>query len=526
MSKHCMRRVLVLAVVVAVNGALPAAQTAVQEWESVLSAPKPAPPPGSLSDPPLIVAAQVSADGGTLTVWGMHLGVSLPTLSLGLTALPVQSLAVSGTANGADVLRASLPAGGVAPGTYLLGLLRASDSAAAVFHLTVGAAGPAGAPGAPGLPGLPGAPGPAGPPGPAGSGGGSAGVTVGDRNTASGSGVLSLLKKGSRNSGFGYEALSAATGGNRNTAVGYRALRSLVRGQRNVAVGVRALGAASAADRNTALGTQALRRLSAGERNTAVGNRALEELAHGSDNVAVGHESGLSNESGSNNIYIGHAGVSDESDRIRIGMDQTETHLAGTVHAAAFVGDGSGLTGLPSGLAGPAGPGPVGPVGPPGPVGPVGPPGPAGPPGLAGPVATGAIGEVVGAVAAVPVPAPAPENLWAATGLQGVITVAGENDVLVLLTQPVTCAFAAPNVQAGLQGRCEGVLRRTANGATSDVVRLWTSVDAAGGGWMGTTFLDRAPGPGTVTYTVFTRPGDAPAIEGGSGQITLLEVAR
>ena len=488
-------------------------------------APPPAPDPVA-SGPPLIAAAQVSADQSVLVVTGLHLGPGVPALSLGLQSLVVTAVtAVTGspTPSGPDVVTALLP-GPVTPGTYLLGLTRAADGAVAVFHVTVGAAGPSGAAGPAGSPGPAGLPGPPGPPGPPGSGAGSSGVTVGHRNTAVGSGVLPAVT-GSRNSGFGYEALSAARSGDRNTAVGYRALRSLVTGRRNVAVGLRALSDVTGGRENTAVGAQALQYLSAGDRNTALGYRALRWLDGGVDNVALGYEAGIANPTGTNNIYVGHAGVADESDRIRIGTGQLETHLAGTVHAAAFVGDGSGLTGLAAGSVGP--PGPAGPPGFPGPAGPPGRPGPAGPPGVAGAAGSpGVIVQVVGAVGGDPVPLPVPENLWAPTGLRASITVGSGNDVLVFVSQPASCVGSTPDAVLRLPGVCEGVLRRTVDATTSDAVRLWTSGDAAGEGWMGATWLDRAPGAGEVTYEVFARPGDTTVIEAGGGQLTLLEVAR
>ena len=83
---------------------------------------------------PLITEALVDAENGTLTINGFDFAGEVPTVSLGMTALPVLSVTEFGVVTG-------LPE--VLPGTYLLALSWA-DGAGAVFYPTLGAVGPAG----------------------------------------------------------------------------------------------------------------------------------------------------------------------------------------------------------------------------------------------------------------------------------------------------------------------------------------------------------------------------------------------
>ena len=58
----------------------------------------------------------------------------------------------------------------------------------------------------------------------------------------------------------------------------------------------------------------------------------------------VGISAGQDHIVGDNNIYIGNPGAAADSGVIRVGTGATtQTYLAGTVTAPAFVGDGSGL---------------------------------------------------------------------------------------------------------------------------------------------------------------------------------------
>ena len=246
---------------------------------------------------PLIASAQVSADQTAVTITGLHFGATAPRVSLALTALTV-------TAATATQVTATLP-GTVTPGTYLLALTR-SDSAVAVFYLTVGAVGPAG------------------PPGSAAGGDG-----LGLRSYRVGEDALASVTTGKVNSAFGYKALRAVTTGFRNTAFGAMTLTRNTTGRDNTALGLAALWGGM------------------GSFNTAVGSHALARNT-GSRNVALGYAAGWDNFTGSTNVYVGHRGVNGESHTIRIGTPETHTRtfLAGTVSAAAFAGDGSALTGV------------------------------------------------------------------------------------------------------------------------------------------------------------------------------------
>ena len=286
---------------------------------------------------PLITEALVDAENGTLTINGFDFTGEAPTVTLGMSVLPVLSLTETGVVTG-------LPE--VLPGTYLLALSWA-DGAGAVFYPTLGAVGPAGPAG------------PQGEPGPFLSAGstspmayGGDAVVGGDPATSqdhAGSGTnthlggrsLESVTDGTGNTAVGYQTLQELTTGKDNAAFGRRSLTRLTTGEGNLSIGAAAMDKAVGASSNTAIGKEALRenlngvgnvaigaqalQNNQGTQNMAIGYQALYGSRTGSDNIALGYRAGTRNQSGSNNVYIGNPGTNGESGVIRIGDPDTHT---------------------------------------------------------------------------------------------------------------------------------------------------------------------------------------------------------
>ncbi len=297
---------------------------------------------------PLITETLVDAENGTLTINGYDFGGEAPTVTLGMTALPVLAVTESGVVAGLPELL---------PGTYLLAISW-TDGAGAVFYPTLGAVGPAGPAG------------PQGEPAPilhtgsasltapmpyAGDAvvGGDPGISPdhagSGTNTHLGQRSLESLTEGRGNTAVGYQALQFLTTGRDNAAFGRRSLYSLVDGEGNLSIGAAAMDRAVDASSNTAIGKEALRDNLSGEgnvaigaqalqnnqghRNMAIGRQALYGSRTGSDNIALGYGAGTRNSSGSNNVYVGNPGTDGEEGVIRIGTEgvHTRTILVGEV---------------------------------------------------------------------------------------------------------------------------------------------------------------------------------------------------
>lgn len=121
-------------------------------------------------------------------------------------------------------------------------------------------------------------------------------------NTAEGTQALqSLVAGGADNTAIGFQALFHATDSIQNTATGFRALAN------------------STGDFDVAVGYQSALGNTLGDHNTAVGFDALLKNTTGDNNIAVGALAGSNLTIGDDNIDIGNAGVSGETETIRIG---------------------------------------------------------------------------------------------------------------------------------------------------------------------------------------------------------------
>ena len=190
-------------------------------------------------------------------------------------------------------------------------------------------------------------------------------IDNGDRNTFVGSEAGKNATDSNNAVAVGYQALYSM-GGSRSyqTAVGYQALYQNAHGQECTAVGYQALYSNSSGDDQCAFGVYSLQN-SNGANNTGFGYKSLRNVSNGANNSVLGSNAGSNLSSGSNNLILGYnaqASSNSVSNEITFG-DSNINHLrvpgigvsfseggavvSGIVTAVQFVGDGSGLTGIP-----------------------------------------------------------------------------------------------------------------------------------------------------------------------------------
>ncbi|HEX9046499.1 MAG TPA: hypothetical protein VF988_05685 [Verrucomicrobiae bacterium] len=168
-------------------------------------------------------------------------------------------------------------------------------------------------------------------------------------NVAIGQGALRNLQNGDgQNTACGMSALYNSVAGTWNVAVGANALYSQTNASGNTAVGVGAINHNVSGSWNMACGLSAMTANTTGGWNTAIGANALFANTGGNYNIGLGVNAGYNPTNGSYNIEIGNVGLASDDHVTRLGDSQTDTYIAGAVHAASNLTAGGNITGIGS----------------------------------------------------------------------------------------------------------------------------------------------------------------------------------
>ncbi|MEC8467751.1 MAG: tail fiber domain-containing protein, partial [Pseudomonadota bacterium] len=174
------------------------------------------------------------------------------------------------------------------------------------------------------------------------------------QNVAIGEYAMANAPDADANVAIGYKALGYANGKDNNISIGKHSSR-YIQGNENIAIGRDAGYGQSSADvnRNIFIGKESGFSVDTGANdNTFLGHRTGYAVSTGANNILIGSGVETSAPTSSNELNIGNIiyGVDISSTIAKVGINTpnpTESlEVSGTVSATAFVGDGSGLTGV------------------------------------------------------------------------------------------------------------------------------------------------------------------------------------
>jgi len=139
-------------------------------------------------------------------------------------------------------------------------------------------------------------------------------------------------------------AAALSSDANNNTKAGGLALNGNA-GTSNVAFGYLALYSnATGANGNAGFGFKSLMLNSTGASNTGLGFQALLQNSTGSSNIALGFNAGSNLTTGSSNIHIGHAGLTAETNTLRLGSAYNGGTTPATGQSKTFISGIRGAT--------------------------------------------------------------------------------------------------------------------------------------------------------------------------------------